>query len=613
MIYVKYDPTQEFHKSIVGAVPEGVRFGIRLQINRCVAPSKVVLVVYGDNGGEREFTMYKDLSGAGFDNYIADVQFKKGLYWYYFRMEDVAYERYIGIDDSKKASLFYRDVRPWQLSVYKKQYKTPDWLNRGVMYQIMVDRFCHEGEYVVTEDKLLRPWGEQPFYREENGVVKNRDFFGGNLQGIISKLPYLASLNVKTIYLNPVFKAYSNHKYDTEDYEVIDPMFGSNEDFVRLCREAEKLDIKIILDGVFNHVGSSSKYFNLNKKYGEGGAYNDVDSPYRDWFYFHPDNTYDCWWSFSNLPRIKAQSKGAQRYFCGKNGIVPRWLKAGAKGWRLDVVDEIADCMLDKIVSSAKAQDPDCAIIGEVWEDASNKVDYGVRRHYLDGTQLDSVMNYPLMNGIIAFVRDGDESALSRAVFDIVNNYPRHVRNNLMNILGTHDTARILTALAGDRIGNSSKDVLARTKLSDEQFLFGCRLLKISAVLQYTFFGFPCVYYGDEAVMEGYRDPFCRGCYPWGHENKLMLDFYRRLGELRRHRVFSEGDFRQLVAEKGVYAFERTLQDTQSEVIVAVNRGGSEYNLYLGSVYEDVFTGRKYRDFCKLQHNGYVVLKKVSV
>lgn len=197
MIYVKYDPTQEFHKSIVGAVPEGVRFGIRLQINRCVAPSKVVLVVYGDNGGEREFTMYKDLSGAGFDNYIADVQFKKGLYWYYFRMEGVAYERYIGIDDSKKAALFYRDVRPWQLSVYKKQYKTPDWLNRGVMYQIMVDRFCHEGEYVVTEDKLLRPWGEQPFYREENGVVKNRDFFGGNLQGIISKLPYLASLNVK--------------------------------------------------------------------------------------------------------------------------------------------------------------------------------------------------------------------------------------------------------------------------------------------------------------------------------------------------------------------------------------------------------------------------------
>lgn len=268
--------------------------------------------------------------------------------------------------------------------------------------------------------------------------------------------------------------------------------------------------------------------------------------------------------------------------------------------------------MLDKIVSSAKKQNPNCAIIGEVWEDASNKVDYGVRRHYLDGSQLDSVMNYPLREGIIDFVRDGNEASLASAVFNIVNNYPRYVRNNLMNILGTHDTARILTMLAGDRIGNSSKDVLARTKLSDEQFLLGCRLLKLAALLQYTLFGFPCVFYGDEAVMEGYRDPFCRGCYPWGHENKLMLDFYKRLGDLRKNRVFADGDFRQLVAEKGVYAFERSLEETQTEVIVAVNRGGKEYNLYLGSVYEDVFTGRRYSDFCKLQHNGYVVLKRVK-
>lgn len=612
MIYVKYNPTEEFHKSIVGAVPEGVRFGIRLQINQCIAPSKVTLVVYNEEGFHEEYLMYKDVCGAGFDNYLADVQFNKGLYWYYFRMDGVTYEHYIGIDDSKNAGLYYQNVRPWQLSVYKKVYKTPSWLNRGVMYQIMVDRFCHEGETVVTEDKILRKWGEQPFYREENGIVRNRDFFGGNLKGVISKLPYLSSLNVTTLYLNPIFKAYSNHKYDTEDYEEIDPMFGTKEDFSTLCKEAEKYGIKIVLDGVFNHVGSSSKYFNIDKKYGEGGAYNDKNSPYRDWFYFHDDNSYDCWWSFPTLPRINAQSKGAQKYFCGANGIVPRWLKAGASGWRLDVVDEIADCMLDKIVSSAKKQNPDCAIIGEVWEDASNKVDYGVRRHYLDGSQLDSVMNYPLREGIIDFVRDGNEASLASAVFNIVNNYPRYVRNNLMNILGTHDTARILTMLAGDRIGNSSKDVLARTKLSDEQFLLGCRLLKLAALLQYTLFGFPCVFYGDEAVMEGYRDPFCRGCYPWGHENKLMLDFYKRLGELRKNRVFADGDFRQLVAEKGVYAFERSLEETQTEVIVAVNRGGKEYNLYLGSVYEDVFTGRRYSDFCKLQHNGYVVLKRVK-
>lgn len=612
MQYVKYNPINEFHKTIVGAVPEGRRFGVRLQINRCVSPSKVTMVVFGDDGKfNREYVMYKDVQGEHFDNYLADVQFKKGLYFYYFVMDGVPYERFIGVDDSKNACLYFENVRPWQLSVYKKVYNTPTWLNKGVMYQIMVDRFCKDGETKATEDKIMRPWGEKPFYCEEDGIVRNRDFFGGNLKGIISKLPYLQSLNVRTIYLNPIFKAYSNHKYDTEDYEEIDPMFGTAEDFAELCAEAEKLDIKIILDGVFNHVGSTSKYFNRGKKYGEGGAYNDPASPYRDWFTFHPDNTYECWWSFQTLPRVRAESKGAQRYFCGKNGIVPRWLNAGAKGWRLDVVDEVADCMLDKIVASAKAQDPDCAIIGEVWEDASNKVDYGVRRHYLDGTQLDSVMNYPLMNGIIDFVRDGNEASLAKAVFEIVNNYPAHVRNNLMNILGTHDTARILTTLAGDRIENSAKDVLARAKLSDEQYKLGCKLVKIAAVLQYTMFGFPCVFYGDEVSMEGYRDPFCRGCYPWTSQNKLMLDFYCRLGELRQNPVFSEGDFHQLVAEHGVYAFERVLQRTQTDVVVAVNRGGDEYTLYLGDTYEDVFTGRRYSEVCHLQNNGYVVLKRI--
>lgn len=612
MLYVKYNPTDEFHKSIVGAVPEGVRFGIRLQINQCVAPSQVAMVVYSDDGTQNyRYTMYKDASGEGFDNYLADVQFKKGLYWYYFEMEGVSYERFIGQNANQQAGLFYQNVVPYQLSVYKKQYQTPSWLNKGVMYQVMVDRFCHEGETVVTEDKILRPWGEQPYYRDEDGVVRNRDFFGGNLKGLQSQLPYLKQLNVKTLYLNPIFQAYSNHKYDTEDYEKIDPMFGTEEDFRALCAAAEQLGIKVVLDGVFNHVGSSSKYFNRGKKFGEGGAYNDVNSPYRSWFNFHPDNTYECWWSFQTLPRINASSKGAQKYFCAKNGIVPRWLKAGASGWRLDVVDEISDEMLDKIVASAKAQNPDCAVIGEVWEDASNKVDYGVRRHYLDGSQLDSVMNYPLMNGIISFVRDGNEQALSNAVFNLVNNYPLFVRNNLMNILGTHDTARILTALAGDRIDNSSKDVWARAKLSDEQYKLGCKLLKMAAVLQYTFFGFPCVFYGDEVAMEGYKDPFCRGCYPWNSQNKLVLDFYKRLGELRQNPVFSDGDFRQLVAENGVYAFQRVLQSNQTEVIIAANRGSKQYVLYLGDEYEDVFTGRKYSDVCKLQTNGYVVLKRI--
>jgi len=613
MEYVKYNPTDEFYKSIVGAVGEGVKFGVRLQLSQQVKPSSVKMVVYSDDRSFfNEYIMYKDASGEGYDSYLADVSFTKGLYFYYFVMDGVSYERYIGITADKRAGFYYDNVQPWQLSVYKNKYPAPAWLNKGVMYQIMTDRFCKEGNTVPNEDKIMRRWGEQPYFRDEDGVVRNRDFFGGNIRGIISKLPYLAELNVKTIYLNPIFKAYSNHKYDTEDYEQIDPMFGTYDDFTELCKKAEQLGMRVILDGVFNHVGSTSKYFNRGKKYGEGGAYNDAKSPYRSWFKFYDDNSYECWWNFQTLPRINASSASAQKYFCGKDGIVPRWIRAGASGWRLDVVDEIADCMLDKIVSSAKKEKPDCAIIGEVWEDASNKVDYGVRRRFLEGGQLDSVMNYPLKDGIVEFVKTGNERALSSVVFDILNNYPARVRNNLMNILGTHDTTRILTALSGDSLDNSSKEIMSRHKLSDAQYKRGIKLLKIAAVLQYTMFGFPCVFYGDEVAIEGYKDPFCRGCYPWGNENKLLLDFYKRLGELRNMSVFSDGDFHQLAAECGVYAFERSANDVQTSVIVAVNRGERDYTLYLGDTYKDVLSGRKYNERCSLEPYGYVILLKQS-
>jgi len=611
MQYVRYNPTDEFYKSIVGAVSENTRFGIRLQINKVVNPLRVTLVIYGDDGQTLDYVMYKEQSADDYDNYLADVSLKKGLYFYYFKMDGVPYERFIGMGTDKKASLFYDNVRAWQLSVYKKKYQTPEWLNKGVMYQIMTDRFCKVGETKATEDKIMRNWGEQPFYRDEDGVVRNRDFFGGNLQGIISKLDYLQTLNVKTLYLNPIFKAYSNHKYDTEDYEQIDPMFGTQEDFEKLCQEAEKRGMKVVLDGVFNHVGATSKYFNKGNKYGEGGAYNDVNSPYRNWFNFDGNNNYECWWNFETLPRINAESAGAQKYLCGKGGIVPRWLQAGANGWRLDVVDEIADCMLDKIVSSAKKAKPDCAIIGEVWEDASNKVDYGVRRRYLDGSQLDSVMNYPLTNGIVEFARSGNAKALSDVVFDIVNNYPLFARNNLMNILGTHDTLRILTNLAGDRLDNDSKDIMSRTKLSEAQYVHGTKLLKLAAVLQYTMFGFPCVFYGDEVGMEGYKDPFCRGCYPWGNENVELLDFYRRLGKLRSMPVFTDGDFHELAAALGAYAFVRSSNSAKEQAVVIVNRGDTEYVLPLTGYYKDIFTGRRYADSCAVQPYGYAVLIKI--
>lgn len=612
MRYVRFDPTNSLYKSVVGSVAEGEKFTLRLQLHKKVNPSCVYVVLYPEGDSqELKLKMLRDeaFCDADWQQYVAEVEVGKGSYYYYFYMDGVDYERYVGMGEDKKPSMFYDNVRPYRLFCHKRKYPVVEWLNKGVMYQIFPDRFCSVGKVTATEDKIMRDWGNQPMYKEGDGIVRNRDFFGGNLLGIASKLDYLKSLGVTSLYLNPIFKAYSNHKYDTEDYEVVDPMFGTNQIFADLCLQAEQKGIKIVLDGVFNHVGSSSKYFNAEGKYGSGGAFNDKNSHYRSWFTFYENGTYDCWWNFKTLPRINAASTGAQNYFCGEHGIVRNWLKTGASGWRLDVVDEIADCMLDKIVEAAKSENSQAAIIGEVWEDASNKIDYGVRRHYLDGTQLDSVMNYPLRRGIIRLVADGNERLLDETVFDILNNYPAYVRNNLMNVLGTHDTERILTLLVGDKIGGD-KAQGATVKLTDEQYFRGMELLKIAAVLQYTFFGFPCLYYGDEVGSEGYKDPFCRGCYPWGRENKLLLDFYRRLGELRKMEVFSEGDFVRLVADRGVYAFSRSHEPSHTKVVVAVNCGKTNYVLPLDGIYVDLLTGRQSVNTCTLPPDSFCVLKR---
>jgi glycosidase len=570
------------------------------------------MCLFNDENVNKEYQLLCDYNGEGYDNFVVNIELPEGLYFYYFKMDGVPYERYIGIDGDFNACLMYENVRPWQLSVYKQCYETPKWLNSGIMYQIYVDRFNPVGDVIPTEDKIMRKWGEQPYYQEADGSVKNRDFFGGTLKGVTEKLDYLKSLNVKTIYLNPIFTAYSNHKYDTEDYETIDSMLGTREDFDELLKKSAALGMSVILDGVFNHVGSSSKYFNKDKKYGSGGAFWDKKSPYRSWFNFDKKGGYECWWNFDTLPRINGESLGAQDYFTGKDGIVPRYIEVGVKGWRLDVVDEVPDAMLDKIVSSAKAADSQSVIIGEVWEDASNKIDYGVRRRFFGGRQLDSVMNYPLRNAIIAFIKDGNEYALKAATFNIVNNYPLHVRNNLMNVLGTHDTARILTTLAGDTVDNSAKERMSRMRLNENQYVFGINLLKLATILQYTMFGFPSVFYGDEVGLEGYRDPFCRVCYPYGRENKLLLDFYRHMGRLRDLAVFRDGTFNTIVAKHCVFAFERTSPDHAQKAVVCVNRADVNFNLILDGTYIDQLTGRTYTNHADVVPFEAVVLLKAD-
>ncbi|GHU99993.1 hypothetical protein FACS1894211_06410 [Clostridia bacterium] len=457
--------------------------------------------------------------------------------------------------------------------------RPPEGWAGGVMYQIFCDRFAvgSGGPIRTKADCSYRDdWGGTPkFLPDAAGEVRNDDFFGGNLDGITEKLDFLKDMSVTSIYLNPIFEAASNHKYDTGDYFRIDPLFGDSAAFRRLCAAARRKGIKIVLDGVFNHTGSDSRYFNKNGRYGGAGAYRSPDSPYFPWFTFksYPD-TYESWWDFKTLPAVKKDSPAFSEFINGADGVAAYWLQSGAGGWRLDVADELSDSFLEALRVRVKAVDPDALIVGEVWENAALKFAYGARRKYFLGKQLDAVMNYPFRTAIIEFARDGNSASLSAAVREILDCYPAGAVANLMNSLSTHDTPRALTVFEGD----VSK-------------------MRLAAVLQYTLPGFPCVFYGDEAGLSGGKDPFCRGCYPWGLENAGLMEHYKFLGRLRaENRAFAGGEFRLLHEGGGVFIFERRLSHSVSDgaaVMIALNASEREFELETGRPLTDLRTGKK--------------------
>lgn len=470
-----------------------------------------------------------------------------GLFWYHFEIKTDNESLFISKGNLGEGKIIKSpaDISNWQITCYGEDFSTPDWLSGGIMYQIFPDRFFNSKnpKENVPSDRLLRDdWGEDPLSKaNKDGVVTNSDYFCGDLLGIIEKLPFLKGLGVTCIYLNPIFLAHSNHRYNTADYSKIDPLLGTETDFKNLCYFAKKFGISIILDGVFSHTGSDSIYFNKENRYKTNGAYNSKKSPYKGWYKFKSwPCEYNSWWGFESLPEVNEIDESYNKYINGENGIVKKWLTAGAKGWRLDVADELPDEFIENIRASAKNKDPDAIILGEVWEDASNKISYGKRRRYLLGTELDSVMNYPVRNGIIDFIISKDSKCLYDTVLNIMENYPGPVIKNLMNILGTHDTERILTVISDYYDSNAEK------------------ILKLATAIQYTLPGVPCVYYGDEAGMVGRKDPFCRRCYPWGDENKKLVSFYQELGKFRANATsLKNGEFIPVFIGKSSFAFIR--------------------------------------------------------
>lgn len=434
-----------------------------------------------------------------------------------------------------------------QLLVYQSRYETPDWLRGGILYHIFVDRFRRGGVCPVKGGAVLNPDWEYgvPQYPEYPGApLANNEFFGGTLYGIAEKLDYIASLGVTCLYLSPIFDAASNHKYDTGDYSRVDAMFGGDAALDHLLSEAKRRGIRVILDGVFNHTGADSVYFNRFGHYDSLGAYQSKDSPYYPWYSFmeYPDR-YDAWWGVPILPKVRCDEASYREYILSEEGIVARWMRHGVAGWRLDVADELSDGFLDAMRARVRAEDQDAVLYGEVWEDASNKIAYSRRRRYLRGAQLDSVMNYPLREAVIAYIRAGDSAALTRCVDTVYRHYPKPSADLLMNFLGTHDTVRILTALAGESPEGRTNEELSRLRLTPEARARGERLVMLAYRLVSVMPGVPCIFYGDEAGVEGYGDPFCRAPFPWGRESAALTQFYRETGRLHRgNAVFREGE-----------------------------------------------------------------------
>ena len=524
---------------------------------------------------------------GAYEQFVGKFSFSKpGLYFYGFHIttRTGGFDLYkYGNDTNMEAG----DL--WQVSCVPETFHTPDWAKGAQFYQVFPDRFHKAGKcdlsgklepYTVHEN-----WDEEVEWKPTpEGLVLNNDFYGGNFRGIMEKLPYIASLGTTILYLNPISKSFSSHRYDTGDYKPPDPMLGTMADFSALCDAAHKLGIKVILDGVYSHTGSDSLYFDKNRNFGGNGAYNSKESPYYDWYTFKqwPDR-YNAWWDFDTLPTVKKMESSFIEYIItGEDSVIAHWLKAGCDGFRLDVADELPPEFLTLLKKQLRALRPDALLLGEVWENASNKVSYGRHcRYFVDG-QLDSVMNYPFRTAIIDFLRERDNGyGLYQTVMTIAENYPKQVFMANMNCLSTHDSPRILTALIDDFDGSRAEK--ARRHLSPQQRAVALERLLMATLLQFTLPGMPSIYYADEAGMEGYKDPFNRRPYPWGTEDPQILAHHRLLGKLRReYPALRVGDIQFTVACDYRLAYKRTYEG--KTLWIYVNRGVDNWEIPRGKM-----------------------------
>ena len=588
-----FDPRDERYKSPYGAVSAGTVVHFALRPERAQAFSRAVLTARFESRANELVRIFLPWSGWDGERDVFAGSLPTGDYvgliFYSFRLE--------GLDGRT------RTLGEYQLTVYDGCEQVPAWFGEGTCYQIFPDRFRRsripDPGGMVGGRSVHAAWQEEPEYRPDaRGEVRNRDFFGGDLKGVLEQLPYLQSLGVETLYFNPIFEAAENHRYGTADYEHVDPMLGCDADFSALCQAAHARGMRVILDGVFNHTGFVSRYFNGDGFYPQPGAAQSQQSPYYPWFHFqHWPDRFDSWWGIYTLPAVNEGEDSYRDYIIrGERSIVRRWLQAGADGWRLDVADELPDDFIRELHQAVRAADPNAVVIGEVWEDGSTKIAYGVRRRHILGGHCDGLMNYPFRNSLISFLLGADAACFRDAMETLRENYPPFAFASAMNFLGTHDTPRILTLLGvGSDCRENTKAWRANFRMDAGQRALALARLRLGALVLFAFPGAPTIYYGDEAGMEGFEDPFNRRTFPWGAEDKALTAWYAALGQARKSLLpLRRGDLRWLRAEGRVLAFSRTWEG--ETVIAAVNAGDAPEQLPLDGAFRDRMSGERFTD-----------------
>jgi len=549
----------EFRKPF-GAVEVGKKVKLSIKVDREIVVA-VQLILF--DGTKISKGMHKEYLNSGEFKYSVEIDTSDalGLLEYYFILID-GYDRLYYVNNDEHlggiGQVYNYNPVPYQVTVYEKSYM-PKWYKEGVIYQILVDRFCNGNEnntinYPKENSFIYGKWDDSPMYIKDNmGRITRWDFYGGNIKGIIKKLDYIKSLGANIIQLSPVFKSSSCHKYDTGNYEFIDEMFGTNDDFKELCKIAESKGIKVILEAVLSYTSSDSKYFNKLGNYDEIGAYNSPNSKYHSWYKFikYPYQ-YESWWGIDERPNISVMEKEYIDYIIeGENSIIRKWVSLGASGWRLNVIDELPDEFIELVRRRIEKIDREFVLLGDIWDDASNKVSYSRRRKYLQGNEVQAVTNYPLRETLINFIKGYITShRFKKKIMSLYENYPRESFYGNINIAGTNDTERILTVL-------------------DENV----ELLRLLVVIQFTLPGVPLIYYGDETGLKGGKDPDNRRSYPWGKENKDIIEFYQAIAQIRNdENGLKKGDINIYETDPDVVAFERNYENEKVVVLVNVSK-----------------------------------------